>query len=143
MYGRTNSHAANPEAIANRAYAHKIGNGTVESGDGWLYRGRGLKQLTGRANYVGFQRFYPSLWPGENVDFVSNPDLVAELRYATRSAIYFWIANQLPAIADEGEEGRTVDRITAVINRDTDSYGSRRHNFSEIWSASLFKDAEQ
>ncbi|SAL35409.1 EF hand domain-containing protein [Caballeronia udeis] len=57
VYGRTTEHLADPESIANRAYAHRIGNGSVESGDGWKYRGRGLKQLTGKANYQGFQNF--------------------------------------------------------------------------------------
>ena len=51
LYGRTADHPADQEAIANRAYADRNGNGNVESGDGWRFRGRGLKQVTSRANY--------------------------------------------------------------------------------------------
>jgi predicted chitinase len=142
VYGRTATHPAEPESIANRAYARKIGNGSVESGDGWKYRGRGLKQLTGKANYEGFQKFYPSLWTDDQADFISNSDLVAEIKYATRSAIYFWISNGLPELADEGFADSVVDKITAVINLKTDSYSDRKRNFHAIWKAGLFDGVE-
>jgi predicted chitinase len=44
----------NPEALGNRAYANKLGNGNEASGDGFRFRGRGLIQLTGRDEYAEF-----------------------------------------------------------------------------------------
>lgn len=49
--------ARKPEAIANTTYANRMGNGTVDSGDGWRYRGRGLIQLTGKERYTQFAAF--------------------------------------------------------------------------------------
>jgi predicted chitinase len=143
LYGKTATHAAQPEPIANRAYANKIGNGSVSSGDGWQYRGRGLKQLTGKSNYIGFQNFYHTLWTVDDVNFIENPDLVAEMRYAVRSAIYFWIANHLPEIADKGNTDNVVDQITAVINLHTDSYDARKGYFRAIWNAEIFGEVNQ
>lgn len=90
-----------PEAIASTVYANRMGNGTIESGEGWLYRGRGLKQLTGKDNVT---RCGQAL----NVDLVSNPDLLLEPEYAARSAGWFWKANNLSKFADvEDMEGMT------------------------------------
>ena len=96
-----NSIAGKPELIANLVYSSRMGNGPAESGEGWKYRGRGLKQLTGKDNYA---RCGHDL----GVDLVGNPDLLLEPIYAARSAGWFWKANSLSTFADKGDlEGMT------------------------------------
>ena len=137
LYGRTDKHPAHPEAIANRAYANRNGNGDVASGDGWLFRGRGLKQLTGRANYRAFTQTHARLF-GERIDFEKHPEKLSEPRYAVRSALAFWLDNGLPAKADAGITRAAADSITAVVNLHTDSYAARWSHVQRIARDGLF-----
>lgn len=110
-----NSIAGKPELIANLVYSNRMGNGPAESGEGWKYRGRGLKQLTGKDNYA---RCGTSL----GVDFVSNPDLLLEPLYAARSAGWFWKANALSTFADTGD----IKGMTKKINGGLIGYEQRQ-----------------
>jgi len=83
----------NPERIANRVYADRLGNGSEASGEGWKYRGRGLIQLTGKANYRACA-------DALGVDLVAKPELVAEAKYACLSAGWFWNKNNLNLYCD-------------------------------------------
>ena len=100
-----NSIAGKPELIANLVYSSRMGNGPAESGEGWKYRGRGLKQLTGKDNYA---RCGAAL----GLDLVGNPDLLLEPMAAARSAGWFWKANNLSAFADAGD----IKGMTKKIN---------------------------
>lgn len=100
-----NSIAGKAELIANLVYSSRMGNGPAESGEGWKFRGRGLKQLTGKDNYT---RCGSSL----GVDLVSNPDLLLEPMYAARSAGWFWKSNNLSSFADVGD----IKGMTKKIN---------------------------
>lgn len=96
-YGRIDGkQQADQAGIANAIYGGEFGKknlGNTEYGDGYAYRGRGLIQLTGKANY---KKAGDSL----GVDLVANPDLVATPEYAALTAGWFWSANNLNALAD-------------------------------------------
>jgi putative chitinase len=92
------------EAIANRVYASRMGNGDEHSGDGYRYCGRGLIQLTGKTNY---QSFADSL--EMNVEDV--PDYLATFEGAAQSACWFWESNNLNQWADKGDILTLTKRI--------------------------------
>lgn len=108
QHGRRPGQPANPEALANILYGGPWGLknlGNTQPGDGWLYRGRGLKQLTGRDNY---RRCGNAL--GE--DFVTHPDRLLLPVNAALSAGWFWSTNGLNAAADRGD----VHTMTKLVN---------------------------
>jgi putative chitinase len=94
-----------PEMIANVVYSGRMGNGPTESGEGWKYRGRGLKQLTGKTNHSNCSK-------GLGVDLVDNPDLLLEPIYAARSAAWFWSTNKCNVFADAED----IEGLTRRIN---------------------------
>lgn len=109
------SYAQQPERIANRVYASRMGNGNEASGDGWRFRGRGLIQLTGRSKYADFAK-----WINEP-RVMENPDLVAT-DYAVHSAVYFWNTRKLNTLADKDD----VVAVTKKINGGTKGLAHRR-----------------
>ena len=101
-------YARNPEMIANRVYndayrKYKMGN--TQEGDGWRFRGRGLKQLTGRENYTNF---------GKSVGMTAEDaaEYVATPAGAIESACWFWDTKKLNNIADTDD----VVKMTKIIN---------------------------
>ena len=119
-----NSIAGKPELIANLVYSARMGNGPAESGEGWLYRGRGLKQLTGKFNY---EKCGASL----GIDLVGNPDLLLEPMYAARSAGWFWKANNLASFADRGD----LEGMTKKINGGLIGYAERKAKYDKVLAA--------
>lgn len=87
---------SNPQKLANRVYAGKYGNGDERSGDGWRYRGRGWIGLTFANNY---RRFFE--WAGMPGD--TNPDFVATVTGAALSSAWYWTANEINPLCDEGD----------------------------------------
>jgi putative chitinase len=99
-----NAYAQQPERIANRAYANRMGNGPEESGDGWKFCGRGLIQLTGKDNYT---RYAQSLEIG--LDEAS--EHLTTFEGCVQSAAWFWEANNLNQWADKGDMLTLTKRI--------------------------------
>jgi putative chitinase len=92
------------EAIANRIYANRMGNGPEESGDGFRYRGRGLIQLTGRQNYTWFAASL-EISPEEATEYLGT------FEGAAQSACWFWETNNLNQWADKGDIVTLTKRI--------------------------------
>jgi putative chitinase len=113
------SYARQPEKIANRVYADRMGNGNEASGDGWKYRGRGALQLTGKANYEAFAKYL-----GHN-EVLENPDLVAT-KYAFESAMFFFERNKLWSICDKGINDAAILELTKRINGGTHGLDDRK-----------------
>ena len=113
-----------PELIANMVYSSRMGNGPPQSGEGWKYRGRGAKQLTGKDNY---KRCGDAL----GVDLVANPDLLLEPLYAARSAGWFWKTNNLSPFADSGD----IKGMTKKINGGYIGLEARQALYNKIMAA--------
>lgn len=94
-----------PQLLANAVYSLRNGNGDAASGDGWRYRGRGLIQITGRANYEAAQHDLGRPYLGQ-------PELVAQPTDACLTAASFWATHRLNELADASN----TDAITMVVN---------------------------
>jgi putative chitinase len=106
------NYAKKPEAIANRVYGGRMGNGDEKSGDGWKFRGRGAIQLTGRDNYQAFSDFM-----GDK-DIINKPDIVAT-KYAFDSAIFYFTRNNIwsPAKSVSAESNLIITKkINGGVN---------------------------
>jgi len=104
-----------PQLIANTVYSNRMGNGTIESGDGWKHRGMGLKQLTGKDNHKRCGEYL-------GIDLVEHPELLLEPIFAARSAGWFWKTNNLNRFADVGD----IKGMTKVINGGLIGYDQRQ-----------------
>lgn len=118
--GIAKNYERQPQRIANRAYANRMGNGDEASGDGFAYKGRGPLQLTGKNNYRAFGRYI-----GREQEILDNPDLVAtELGF--ESALWFFDANKLWSICDQGINDAAILALTKRINGGTHGLEDRK-----------------
>jgi putative chitinase len=120
-------YAKNPEKIANYVYmdefrTSKLGN--VQPGDGWRFRGRGLKQLTGRDNYSRFAKDY-------NMTAEQAAEWLETKEGALASALWFWNTNKLNTIADTGN----VAALTKKINGGDIGLADRQARYAKAMAA--------
>jgi len=106
------------EAIANRVYASRMGNGDEASGDGYRFCGRGLIQLTGRSNYTNFAMSIET--PVEEI-----PAFLQTFEGAVQSACWFWETNNLNKWADAGD----IEKMTRIINGGTIGLEDRKRHY--------------
>lgn len=101
--------------------AKNLGNTPEADGDGEKYKGRGLIQITGKANYTLFSKWYFGAGPDEKT-FVDQPELVEKPTQAVASAVWFWTIRGLNKYADQDD----VLKITKLINGGTNGFEQRK-----------------
>lgn len=111
---------ANQEAIANLVYANRLGNGDADSGDGWKYRGAGCLQITGKSNFAEVQKRCMAKTGAE-----ANPDTLEGFMLF---GFAYWLWRDCYKAADTGD----ADKVTAIINKYTESYAKRKEYFNNI-----------
>ena len=129
-YARDNdTPKANQEAIANIAYANKLGNGNADSDgdgdmdandDGYKYRGAGCLQITGKGNFAEVQKRIVAKTGSE-----ANPDTIEGFLLF---GFAYWLWRDCYRAADTGD----IDKVTAIINKYTDSYERRKAHYDKI-----------
>jgi putative chitinase len=112
-----------PEKIANRVYANRMGNGDENSGDGYRYCGRGLIQLTGRNNYNAFA-------DSVNMSLDDVPAFLETFTGAVQSACWFWIKENLNSYADSQD----IATMTRRINGGTLGLEDRLNKYNNFLS---------
>lgn len=120
------SYSRNPEKIANRVYASRMGNGAEASGDGYKFRGRGALQLTGKDNYTAFAQYL------QKPEILTTPELVAT-EYSFESAFYFFEKNKLWSICDQGINDAAILALTKRINGGTHGLEDRNQKTKKYY----------
>lgn len=110
-----------PQKIANRVYANRMGNGDEASGQGFKYAGKGIIQLTGKDNYT---RFAQSL----EISVEDAAEYMKTFEGAAQSACWFWETNNLNKFADAGD----LKTMTRVINGGYKGMEDRELQFARI-----------
>ncbi|GAA4499101.1 hypothetical protein GCM10023095_18680 [Pseudaeromonas paramecii] len=106
---------ADEQAIGRKHYLRLNNNRQDHPGDGYNFRGRGLIQITGYGKYNGFMSDYSNLWHDTVPDVLRTPDLVNDMPYAIRSALWFWSSHHIYS-ADHNNGYNDVLGVTRVVN---------------------------
>lgn len=121
-------YARNPEKIGSRVYANRMGNGPEKTGDGYLFRGRGLIHCTGRNNYTLFSLAYYG-----DTRVQRQPDLLLDPHVAADNAGWFWQRNNINALVDEDSilaclaDCDDIKSVTRAVNGGYNGLEDRKH----------------
>ena len=120
-------YARNPQKIANKVYANRMGNGDEASGDGYKHRGFGYLQTTGKANQYEFADFI-----GDQ-EVKANPELIAT-KYPLASAGFFFWKNKLWSICDKGMGDDVITMVCKRVNGGTIGLQDRIKHTKEYYN---------
>ncbi len=123
---------ANVQMIANIAYSNRkdLGNGSMESNDGWNYRGRGIIQITGKEKYETINNAIKSDYPIFGIRI--NANNINNLKEGTVASMAYWKEYGCKKRADEGIERKNLDRIVDIVNSQTPTRNSRWGNLQKM-----------
>ena len=121
----SDEYANNPKKIGSRVYGNRLGNGDEKSGEGYIYRGRGYIQITGKENYKNFGSFVQD-------DLVAFPDKMAT-EYALISAGWFFYRKKLFVEADKGSSIENITNITRLVNGGSNGLQERIDYFNKYY----------
>jgi putative chitinase len=113
-------YAKQPEKIANVIYANRMGNGDTASGEGYLFRGRGVIQLTGKDNYSAFASSIKMTLP-DVIDYVQTK------KGALESACWYWNSRKLNIACDEND----IVKMTKLVNGGIIGLEDRRKHYEQ------------
>lgn len=133
LYGRTSTQRANQLEIGNRLYGGKWGKtnlGNTKPNDGYLLRGGGLYQITGRSNFEKLSK-------DTMIDFIGNPDLIMEEEKSIIAAIWFWNSRNLNVYADR-DDAVSISKIVNLGN--VNSSGTPNHLRERIKTTEEYKE---
>lgn len=108
----------NPEKIASKVYANRMGNSNEESKEGWKYRGRGAIQLTGKSNYIAFSNYI------KNPLILENPELILS-DYCFESALFFFTRNNIWKLCNKVDDISIIN-VTKKINGGVNGLAHRK-----------------
>lgn len=135
LWTEENRYSMNAENLGSYVYANRMGNGDEESKEGYIYRGRGMLQVTGKFEYQRFTMIHNKKNPADIQDFVSNPDLlVSSVEYGVESAFVFWFTKggrggkRLCEVALTG----TVADVTQLVNGGQNGFSDRNSRFKAL-----------
>ncbi|CAG9233053.1 Glycoside hydrolase [Paraburkholderia sabiae] len=100
----------NPRKLADFVYANRMGNGNEQSDDGYVFRGRGLIQLTGRSNYAAVAKVI-------DAKLLEQPDLLVQPDYACSSAAWYWQSRGLNELADDRTDDNDLEDFAEITRR--------------------------